>query len=228
VLQSQDVILYLSFYEDMGSFWSYIGSHWVTTAGACTDGVLRQICIFDPFLDALEGEPPAGSAHGGTVHNDADNISGPHGQIQHDPYLCTPIVPPGGTVPVEEVNYPAPALMGHFQGMNASIDPAPYGGGLLHTVIDLAYVICPTACDCIPGDADGSTNISIGDAVYIVNFIFGGGPAPTPYPICSGDADCSCGVSIGDAVYIINFIFGGGPAPCNCQTWLSNCGPPLR
>ncbi len=65
----------------------------------------------------------------------------------------------------------------------------------------------------IPGDADGSGGISIGDAVFIINYIFGGGPAPDPTQ--AGDADCSGGVSIGDAVYLINFIFGGGPAPCS-------------
>ncbi len=228
VLQSQDVILYLSFYEDLGSHWNYIGSHYVTVAGVCTQNELRQLCVSDPFLDALEGEPPAGAAHGGTVHNDANNISGPHNQIQHDPYLCAPVVPPGAMVPVEEVNYPAPALLGHFQGMNAGADWFPYGGGILRTVIDLAYVICPAGCDCIPGDADGSGSISIGDAVYIINYIFGGGPAPMPYAICSGDANCDCTVSISDAVYIVNFIFGGGPQPCDCPTWLSICGAPLR
>ncbi len=63
------------------------------------------------------------------------------------------------------------------------------------------------------GDADGNGAVSISDAVHIINFIFGGGPAPDP--IEAGDADCSGSVSIGDAVYIINYIFGGGPAPCS-------------
>ncbi len=62
------------------------------------------------------------------------------------------------------------------------------------------------------GDADGSTAVSIGDAVFIINYIFAGGPAPNP--LASGDADCSGAVSISDAVYLINFIFAGGPAPC--------------
>jgi hypothetical protein len=65
----------------------------------------------------------------------------------------------------------------------------------------------------ICGDADGSGNVSIGDAVFIVNYIFGGGPAPNP--LASADADCSGNVSIGDAVFIVTFIFGGGPAPCS-------------
>ncbi len=62
------------------------------------------------------------------------------------------------------------------------------------------------------GDADGSGGISIGDAVYIINYIFGGGPAPVPYE--AGDYDCNGEVSIGDAVWNINYIFGGGPQPC--------------
>ncbi len=69
---------------------------------------------------------------------------------------------------------------------------------------------------CIPqfvcGDADGNGSVSIGDAVYIINYIFAGGPAPSP--IAAGDTDCSGSISIGDAVYLINYIFAGGPAPC--------------
>ncbi len=65
------------------------------------------------------------------------------------------------------------------------------------------------------GDADGSAAVNISDAVYLINYIFSGGPAPTP--LLSGDADCSGSLNISDAVYLINYIFSGGPAPCsNC------------
>lgn len=151
VLVSQDVILLLNFYEVYPQAWTYIGSHWVTVAGACTNQALRQICISDPFLDVLEGEPPAGSVHGGTVHNDADNISGPHGQIQHDPYTCTQMTPPGGLVPWETINYPAtPDAVNNFYGMNLPYDPTPWQGGTVVTSIQAALVICPTT----PADAD--------------------------------------------------------------------------
>ncbi len=62
------------------------------------------------------------------------------------------------------------------------------------------------------GDADGSGAISISDAVYLINYIFAGGPAPNP--LLAGDADCNGLVTISDAVYLINYIFAGGPAPC--------------
>ena len=65
------------------------------------------------------------------------------------------------------------------------------------------------ACFC--GDADGNTIITISDAVYLINYIFAGGPAPSP--ICEGDADGNSIITISDAVYLINYIFAGGPAP---------------
>jgi len=66
--------------------------------------------------------------------------------------------------------------------------------------------------DYICGDADGSRSVDIDDVVYLISFIFSGGPPP--YPLEAGDADCSGGVDIDDVVYLINYIFTGGPEPC--------------
>ena len=65
----------------------------------------------------------------------------------------------------------------------------------------------------ICGDADGNNIVTISDAVYLINYIFSGGPAPDP--ITTGDADCNGIITISDAVYLINYIFTGGPAPCS-------------
>jgi len=62
------------------------------------------------------------------------------------------------------------------------------------------------------GDADSSGLVSITDAVYLVNYIFAGGPQPNP--VLAGDLDCNRIVSITDAVYLVNFIFAGGCRPC--------------
>ncbi len=62
------------------------------------------------------------------------------------------------------------------------------------------------------GDADGSQVISISDAIYIIGYIFGGGPPPVP--LRAGDADSNGLVNISDAIYLINYIFAGGPPPC--------------
>ena len=75
---------------------------------------------------------------------------------------------------------------------------------------------CPSACEWIVGDGDGNGSIDISDAVYLINFIFSGGPSPIPVPE-SADADCSGTADISDAVYLITYIFDGGPPPpCFC------------
>ena len=79
-------------------------------------------------------------------------------------------------------------------------------------------------CAVTPGDADGSKAINVSDAVYIISFIFAGGPAPTPYAVASGDGNGDCTVSISDAVALIAFIFSGGAAPVTCTLWPAACG----
>ncbi|MFW9817949.1 MAG: dockerin type I repeat-containing protein [Candidatus Thorarchaeota archaeon] len=61
------------------------------------------------------------------------------------------------------------------------------------------------------GDANGDDLINIADGVYIINYIFQGGPPPDP--LCVGDASGDDTINVGDAVYLINYIFKGGPAP---------------
>lgn len=58
---------------------------------------------------------------------------------------------------------------------------------------------------CRSGDADGSGTANISDAVYIINFIFLGGPEPTTG--CGGDADGNGITNISDAVWLIKYIF---------------------
>lgn len=62
------------------------------------------------------------------------------------------------------------------------------------------------------GDTNGDGFANVGDAVYLINYVFKGGPAPEPDE--AGDANCDGGVNVGDAVYLINYIFRNGPAPC--------------
>jgi len=61
------------------------------------------------------------------------------------------------------------------------------------------------------GDANGDSAVNVGDAVFLINYVFKGGPAPDP--LCSGDANGDEEVNIADAVYLINYIFSDGPSP---------------
>jgi hypothetical protein len=69
------------------------------------------------------------------------------------------------------------------------------------------YIRSPHVC----GDANGDGAANVGDAVYLINFVFKGGAAPDP--LCVGDANDDDNTNVGDAVYMINYVFKGGPPP---------------
>jgi hypothetical protein len=70
------------------------------------------------------------------------------------------------------------------------------------------------ACYVTHGDADGSGEIDISDAVFLISYIFSGGPASVTGE--AGDMNCDMGVDISDAVSIVSFIFSGGVGSCGC------------
>ena len=78
--------------------------------------------------------------------------------------------------------------------------------------MDALVIVCPT--DETFGDANNDGLVNISDVVYLINFIFSGGPPPEPI-VLMGDADCSGFTNITDAVYLIQYIFAGGDPPCN-------------
>jgi hypothetical protein len=68
-----------------------------------------------------------------------------------------------------------------------------------------------TAIKYVRGDANGSGDVSLADVVYLINYLFRGGPAP--YPRQAGDANRDNKLSVADCVYLINYLFKGGPPP---------------
>jgi len=61
------------------------------------------------------------------------------------------------------------------------------------------------------GDANGDMLINVGDAVFVVNYVFKDGPWPNP--LCTGDANHDGLVNVGDAIYVVNYVFKDGPDP---------------
>lgn len=61
------------------------------------------------------------------------------------------------------------------------------------------------------GDVNGSGGIDIDDIVYLIAYVFQGGPEPTPPE--SGEVNCAGGIDIDDIVYLIAYVFQGGYAP---------------
>jgi hypothetical protein len=63
------------------------------------------------------------------------------------------------------------------------------------------------------GDVNHSGATDAGDVVYLISYLFRGGPAPCP--LLLGDVNCTGTVDAGDVVYLISYLFRGGPNPCD-------------
>jgi hypothetical protein len=66
-------------------------------------------------------------------------------------------------------------------------------------------------CQYFCGDVNNDNQLNVGDAVFLINYVFKGGPGPDP--VCEGDANGDDQTNVADAVYMINYVFKGGPGP---------------
>ena len=67
------------------------------------------------------------------------------------------------------------------------------------------------------GDANGDGTVDAVDIVYLTNYLFVGGPSPSP--LASGDPNGDCIIDVIDIVYLINHLFIDGPAPLRGCAW---------
>ena len=81
-----------------------------------------------------------------------------------------------------------------------------YGWGIPDILAAIQYSFYLT------GDVNHDGEIDAGDAVYLINFLFLGGPPPDPFFL--GDVNCDDVVNTADVIYLINYLFVGGPEPC--------------
>lgn len=70
------------------------------------------------------------------------------------------------------------------------------------------------ACGYICGETNGDSVCTIGDAVYLITYIFRSGPPPTN--MIGADVNMDGNVDLGDAVAIVNYLFRGQGLP-NCM-----------
>lgn len=61
------------------------------------------------------------------------------------------------------------------------------------------------------GDANGDGVINIADVMYMINYLYRGGPYPVSFE--AGDGNCDDDHSLLDVVILINFLYKGGRAP---------------
>ena len=87
--------------------------------------------------------------------------------------------------------------------------------GLHSAVVTAAF---SGGCCVYRGDIDhsGALPLDISDLVYLINFMFGGGPEP----LCQEEADVNADgadlIDISDLVFLIDYMFVGGETPSPC------------
>jgi hypothetical protein len=216
------VILLLGFwYWDENSWWR-VGGHYVTVAGA--NGAQLMIAFSDPFFDNAETGDSGIVASGAyiphtpvphtdsTIHNDAGNVS-------HDIYgVDSSSSNPAGSWGI--LDYPVSLDPAYFmdifyqQNVPNEFEPVtrPYLPGYpIYTVVEYATQIRPMD---YRGDVNGDKIINIADIVFLINYLFIGGPAPVKFT--EGDVNCDEIINVSDIVFLINHLFIGGPVPRCC------------
>ena len=99
----------------------------------------------------------------------------------------------------------------HTTGDRISIFDMPYFTDFSKAGIASLAIIAQPIQTFIYGDANGDGKVTVSDAIYLINYLFKGGPPPDPLE--AGDADCQSGVNVADVIYLINYLFKGGPPP---------------
>ncbi|MCJ7578671.1 MAG: right-handed parallel beta-helix repeat-containing protein, partial [candidate division Zixibacteria bacterium] len=83
---------------------------------------------------------------------------------------------------------------------------------IYHQVDDPSLGLVDFSQPYLLGDVNTDRAINAADVVYLINYLFIGGPAPVPI-LQVGDVNCDAVINAADVVYLINYLFIGGPPP---------------
>ena len=86
-----------------------------------------------------------------------------------------------------------------------------------HEIVDVAkWVASLGCCRWITGNVNNDLDdvIDISDLVYLVDFMFNGGPEPPCFD--EANIDGLSTIDISDLVYLVDYMFQGGPTPPSC------------
>jgi hypothetical protein len=61
------------------------------------------------------------------------------------------------------------------------------------------------------GDVNVDGIVNLGDVVYLISYLYKGGPEPCP--VEAGDVTCDGIVDLGDVVFLVSYLYKGGPPP---------------
>lgn len=114
---------------------------------------------------------------------------------------------------------PIPVYLAPGESSEVLLDVKPWTFGTGNVSMRITSQANPSLQDSITftlyarrGDANGDGKTTVSDVVFLVNYLFKGGPSPVP--LTAGDANCDTKVTVSDVVYLVNYLFKGGPPPC--------------
>jgi hypothetical protein len=104
-----------------------------------------------------------------------------------------------------------PVLQSAYLGFSA----ATGGSYATHEVDNVFVSVYPKGggggTQFVRGNANADAQINITDGIYVLNYLFLGGPAPPCAESANANGDAV--LNITDGIYILNFLFLGGPQP---------------
>jgi hypothetical protein len=157
-----------------------------------------DVLAFDPDGDSLTYEWSCGS---GWLNYYYKRIT------TSENYVCytAPVFDKNGnesTESLESFTHP------DFIGVNVT---NPYGGEASTSEL---FTVYEPQTSCLCGDAKDDGTINSADIVFLINYLYKGGPAPYPYE--KADVNNDCVVNSADITYLLNYLSKYGPLPECC------------
>ena len=175
--------------------------------------------VIDPYDDSIGigfNTIAAGSSYDTTTDLNSPELDGPDGDPDDIITIANPAAGPYRIRVVAEDGVPDSAkftLSIRIDGNQLSV-PEGYlvaaVSALGSTLPDtLTYMVAPT----LPGDVNADGQFTSADIIYLVNYVFKGGPEPV-IPT-HGDVNCTVQTTSSDIIYMVGFVFKSGPPPCS-------------
>lgn len=94
-----------------------------------------------------------------------------------------------------------------MSGDHALFPDNNYGWGVPDILAAIQYSFHLT------GDVTGDELINVSDVIFLVNYLYKEGPAPSP--LLLGDVNCDDDINVGDVIYLVNYLYQDGTEPCS-------------
>jgi hypothetical protein len=158
-----------------------------------------------------------GSTYDTLTDENSATLTGPDGDRDDIVTIPHPLV---GDYQVRLVREPGASDSAHFTHAiringNQQLVPDGYKDATVSSLgsPEVPSVVVYTTALTLPGDTNADGLTTSADIIFMVNYIFKGGAAPSVPG--HGDVNCDGLDTSADIIYLVNYVFKGGPAPCS-------------